>query len=86
LRSRLDDNVDADHFVMARRANETNGFQTVARLLVDASIFMLPSYFPEGLANAMLEATTAGTAPILSNVGGDRRCFRAQQGDHLAAL
>ena len=41
-----------------------------ARLLLDASIFILPSYFPEGLPNAMLEAMAAGTVLIVSNVGG----------------
>jgi glycosyltransferase involved in cell wall biosynthesis len=41
-----------------------------ARLLLDASIFVLPSYFPEGLPVAMLEAMAAGTVLIVSNVGG----------------
>jgi glycosyltransferase involved in cell wall biosynthesis len=41
-----------------------------ARLLLEASIFALPSYWPEGLPNAMLEAMAAGTALLVSDIGG----------------
>ena len=50
-----------------------------ARLLLHASIFVLPSHFPEGLPNAMLEAMGAGTALIVSDVGGIGEVVRSPE-------
>ena len=50
-----------------------------ARLLVDASIFVSPSYFPEGLPNAMLEAMAAETALIVSDAGGIGEIVRSPE-------
>ena len=39
------------------------------KILQESHIFLLPSYFPEGLPNALLEAMGAGLVPICTPIG-----------------
>jgi hypothetical protein len=41
LRARLSDDIDAGHFVMGRRANETNAFRTLVRMFRDPIAFFV---------------------------------------------
>jgi glycosyltransferase involved in cell wall biosynthesis len=49
-----------------------------AQALLDAEVFVLPTY-SEGLPVAMLEAMAAGTALIVSNVGGIGEAVRSPE-------
>ena len=53
--------------------------QDKARALLDAEIFALPTYYPEGLPVAMLEAMAAGTALIVSQAGGIGEVVRSPE-------